>query len=522
MSKQRPKPLALVIMDGYGLSPQEEGDATAAAETPYLDKLFAEAPYATLGAAGNAVGLPEGQMGNSEVGHLNLGAGRKVYQEFTRINKAIEDNELEKNEELMNAIKTAKNNDSALHLIGLLSDGGVHSHILHLFGLLEMAKENGLEKVYIHSILDGRDTPPQSAVEYLNQLKEKLAELNIGKIATVSGRYYTMDRDERWDRTKKAYDALVKAEGKQSDDAVKAVENSYEEGVNDEFVEPVVVNSEGNIKDQDAVIFYNFRADRARQITRALALPDFDEFERPAEHPEELYYVCMTEYDEEFDLPVAFPQMTVENGLGTILSRQGLKQLRIAETEKYAHVTFFFNGGEEKELEGEDRVLIDSPQISTYDKQPEMSAPEVTEKVLELIDSDEYDVIILNYANPDMVGHTGDFEAAVQAVEAVNEGVSKVVPAILEQGGQVLLTADHGNAEKMAEDDGSPFTAHTTNSVPLFYLGGPEGVNIKEGILADIAPTMLDILGLDKPEEMTGNSLLQKTEKRQHKIQSGG
>lgn len=522
MSKQRPKPLALIIMDGYGLSPQEEGDATAAAETPYLDKLFAEAPYATLGAAGYSVGLPEGQMGNSEVGHLNLGAGRKVYQEFTRINKAIEDNELEKNEELMKAIKTAKENNSALHLIGLLSDGGVHSHILHLFGLLEMARENGLEEVYIHPILDGRDTPPKSAVGYLQQLEKKMDELNLGKIATVSGRYYTMDRDERWDRTKKAYDALVKAEGKQADTAVEAVKNSYAENVEDEFVEPVVINSEGRMQDGDAVIFFNFRADRARQITRALALSDFNEFTRPQEHPDELYYVCMTEYDEDFDLPVAFPQMTVENGMGSVLSRHGLSQLRIAETEKYAHVTFFFNGGEEKELEGEDRVLIDSPQISTYDKKPEMSAPEVTDKVLELIEKEKYDVIILNYANPDMVGHTGDFEAAVKAVEAVNEGVSRVVPAILEKGGQVLLTADHGNAEKMQEEDGSPFTAHTTNRVPLFYLGGPRGVDIKDGILADIAPTMLDILGIDRPEEMTGDSLLKQTDDKEYKIQSGG
>ncbi len=522
MSKQRPKPLALIIMDGYGLSPQEEGDATAAAETPYLDKLFAEAPYATLGAAGNAVGLPAGQMGNSEVGHLNLGAGRKVYQEFTRINKAIEDNELEKNDELTQAIETAKQNDGALHLIGLLSDGGVHSHILHLFGLLEMAKENGLEEVYVHPILDGRDTPPQSAVGYLRQLEEKMAELQVGEIATVSGRYYTMDRDERWDRTKKAYDALVKSEGKQAENAVTAVENSYDEGVNDEFVEPAVIKPEGSMKDGDAVIFFNFRADRARQITRALALPGFDEFKRAPEHPDDLYYVCMTEYDEDFDLPVAFPQMTVDNGLGTVLSRNGFTQLRIAETEKYAHVTFFFNGGEEKELEGEERELIDSPQISTYDKQPEMSAPAVTERVLELIDEDKFDVIVLNFANPDMVGHTGDFDAAVKAVEAVNEGVSRVVPAILEKGGQVLLTADHGNAEKMREDDGSPFTAHTTNDVPLFYLGGPEGIEIEDGILADIAPTMLDILGLEKPEEMTGNSLLKKAASKEYKIQSGG
>lgn len=522
MSEQRPKPVALIIMDGYGLSPREEGDATRAAETPYLDKLFQEAPYAVLGAAGEAVGLPEGQMGNSEVGHLNLGAGRKVYQEFTRINKAIEDNELEENERLMKAIRRADDNGGALHLMGLLSDGGVHSHILHLFGLLEMAEEYGLEDVYVHAILDGRDTPPQSALKYIEQLEEKMDELGVGEIATVSGRYYTMDRDERWDRTEKAYKALVKAEGKEAPSAAKAVENSYEEDVNDEFVEPVVVNPEGRIRDGDAVIFFNFRADRARQITRALALPEFSGFERPQEHPDDLYYVCMTEYDEDFDLPIAFPPMEVEKGLGEILSSQGLRQLRIAETEKYAHVTFFFNGGEEKELEGEERVLIPSPQIETYDKQPEMSAPEVTDRVLELIEEDEFDVIVLNYANPDMVGHTGDFEAAVKAVEAVEEGVSQVVPAILEKGGQVLLTADHGNAEKMEEEDGSPFTAHSTNDVPLFYLGGPRGITIRDGILADIAPTMLDILGLEKPEEMTGRSLLVEEAGQQKKIQSGG
>ncbi len=522
MSEQRPKPLALIIMDGYGLSPQDYGDATRKADTPYLDKLFAGAPYAVLGAAGDSVGLPEGQMGNSEVGHLNLGAGRKVYQEFTRINKAIEDGELQENEELNKAVNTAKENGSALHLIGLLSDGGVHSHILHLFGLLEMASRYELEDVYVHAILDGRDTPPQSAVEYIEQLEEKMSELNTGEIATVSGRYYTMDRDERWDRTEKAYSALVDGDGREADSAVEAVKRSYDEGADDEFVEPAVINSEGRIKDGDAAIFFNFRADRARQITRALALPDFKKFERSPNHPVNLYYVCMTEYDEDFDLPVAFPPMQVKKGLGEILSRKDYTQLRIAETEKYAHVTFFFNGGEEKELEGEDRILIPSPQIETYDKQPEMSAPRVTEKTLELLDEEDYDVIVLNYANCDMVGHTGDFEAAVKAVEAVDAGVSSVVPAILERGGQVLLTADHGNAEHMMEDDGSPFTAHTTNPVPLFYLGGPEGVDISDGILADIAPTILDILGLEKPDEMTGESLLNKKSGEKYKIQSGG
>ncbi|MFW6229756.1 MAG: 2,3-bisphosphoglycerate-independent phosphoglycerate mutase, partial [Halanaerobium sp.] len=386
---------------------------------------------------------------------------------------------------------------------------GVHSHIRHLFGLLEAAKKSGIQEVYIHAILDGRDTPPQSAVKYLEELKNKITEVGIGEIATVSGRYYTMDRDNRWERTELAYNALVLGEGREADSAIQAVEESYKEGVDDEFVVPIVINSDGRIKDNDSVFVFNFRADRVRQITKALALEEFDGFKRPEEHPENLYYLCMTEYDEEFDLPVAFGPQEIEDTLGEVLSREGLKQLRIAETEKYAHVTFFFNGGVEVANPGEDRVLIQSPQeVATYDQKPEMSAGEVTDKLIELLDSKDYDVIILNYANCDMVGHSGDFDAAVKAVEAVEEGVAQIVPAIIERGGQVLLTADHGNAEQMKEEDGSPFTAHTTNPVPLAYLGGPKGASIETGILADIAPTMLDILGIEKPESMTGDSLI--------------
>ena len=509
MPVNRPKPLALVIMDGYGIAPREDGDATRAANTPYIDELFKNNPKAELGASGKPVGLPDGQMGNSEVGHLNLGSGRIIYQDYTRINKALEDDELISNSKIKEAFNHAKTNNSALHLMGLLSDGGVHSHIRHLFGLLEAAKRSNIEEVYIHAILDGRDTPPQSAVKYLEKLENKIAEIGIGEIATVSGRYYTMDRDNRWERTELAYNALVLGEGKEADSAVQAVKDSYEENVDDEFVVPVVINSEVRIKENDSVIVFNFRADRVRQITKALALEEFDEFELSEEHPENLYYLCMTEYDEEFDLPVAFGPQDIKDTLGEVISREGLKQLRIAETEKYAHVTFFFNGGVEVANSGEDRTLIQSPQeVATYDQKPEMSAEEVTDKLLELLDNGEYDVIILNYANCDMVGHSGDFDAAVKAVEAVEKGVSKVVPAIIERGGQVLLTADHGNAEQMKEEDGSPFTAHTTNPVPLAYIGGPVEASIESGILADIAPTMLDILGIEKPESMTGKTLI--------------
>ncbi|MFP4016168.1 MAG: 2,3-bisphosphoglycerate-independent phosphoglycerate mutase [Halanaerobiales bacterium] len=508
----RPKPLALIILDGYGLRDDGEGNAVKAANTPHLDKYLEEYPMTTLDASGKAVGLPDGQMGNSEVGHLNLGAGRIVYQDYTRINKAIEDKSIFENEVLKDAYKYVAKDNHAIHLMGLLSAGGVHSHIEHLYGLLEMASEYGLEKVYIHTILDGRDTPPKSGAGYINELQEKLAELGVGKIATVSGRYYAMDRDNRWERTKKAYDAMVLGKGNQCDDPYKAVKNSYDDGVNDEFVIPVVIEKNGEptatIQDGDAVVFFNFRADRARQITRALALKEFEGFDRPAEHPDDLCYICLTEYDEDFDLPVAFPTLEIKNGFGETLSKNGLKQLRIAETEKYAHVTFFFNGGVEKEYSGEDRKLIPSPKVATYDLKPEMSAYEVTDALLERIAEDKYDVIVLNYANCDMVGHTGFMDAAIKAVETVDECMGKLVPAILEKGGQILMTADHGNSERMVDTDGEPFTAHTTSPVPLVYIGGPEGKKMKQGKLADIAPTMLTILGIDIPEEMTGDVLL--------------
>jgi len=508
----RPVPLALIILDGYGLREEEEGNAIKIAKTPVMDKLMNEYPMTTLKASGEAVGLPEGQMGNSEVGHLNLGAGRIVYQDYTRINKAIDDGSILDNPVLTEAVNYVKEHNGALHLMGLVSDGGVHSHIRHLFGLLEMADEKDLERVYVHALLDGRDTPPKSGAGYVQQLEDKLKELGTGKIATVMGRYYAMDRDNRWERTSKAYDALVLGQGVKKTDPVSAIKDSYQEGITDEFVLPVVIvdNNQptGTINDGDVVIFFNFRADRARQITRALALDEFDNFERPAEHPENLFYVCMTEYDEEFELPIAFPPMEITNGFGETLSKNGLKQLRIAETEKYAHVTFFFNGGIEKQFPGEDRKLIPSPKVATYDLKPEMSAYEVTEELLKKINEDIYDVIILNFANCDMVGHTGFLEAAVSAVEAVDECLGKIIPAILKKGGQVLLTADHGNSEKMIDVDGEPFTAHTTSPVPLLYIGGPEGVGVRSGKLADIAPTMLRILGLEIPEEMTGEVLI--------------
>ena len=508
----RPKPLALIIADGLGINENAEGNAVYQADTPFFDKLNKEYPHSILKPSGEAVGLPEGQMGNSEVGHLNIGAGRIVYQDFTRINKAVEEKHLLDNEALKKAVDHAKENDGALHLIGLLSDGGVHSHIKHLFGLIEMADRAGLEKVYIHPILDGRDTPPSSGTGYLKELQEELDRVGTGKIATVSGRYYTMDRDNRWERTKKSYDMLVLGEGNKAEDAIKAVEASYAEDVEDEFVVPTVITENGKpvgpMNDHDSVIFFNFRADRARQITEALTIDGFEGFEREPEHPEDLYYVTMTEYDEDFDLPVAFEPVEIEDGLGDVLSREGLKQLRIAETEKYAHVTFFFNGGVEEPNQGEDRILIPSPQVATYEMQPEMSAYKVTDKLLEKIEAEEYDVIILNYANIDMVGHTGFMDAAIEAVETVDECLSKIVPAILEKGGQALITADHGNGEKMKEEDGSPFTAHTSNIVPLYYVGGPKNKGIASGKLADLAPTMLEILGIEQPEKMTGKSLI--------------
>ncbi len=507
-----PKPLALFILDGYGLSDKIEGNAVRTADTPYLDSLFKEYPHNILQASGEAVGLPEGQMGNSEVGHLNLGAGRIVPQDYTRLNKAAREGKFPNNKIIQRAVTNVKEHNSVLHILGLLSDGGVHSHIRHLFGLLEMAKDEGLDDVYIHAIMDGRDTPPKSGKEYIKQLETKMEELGIGEISTVSGRYFTMDRDNRWERTQRAYDALVLGDGYKAEDAMTVMEDSYQDDVGDEFVLPaVIVNNNkpvATINDNDSVIFYNFRADRARQITRVLALDEFNSFERPKEHPENIYFVCMTEYDEDFNLPVAYKPLKLEKLLAEVLSKKNKKQLRIAETEKYAHVTFFFNGGEERKFTGEDRELIPSPKVATYDLQPEMSAYKVTDTLLNKIESNIYDVIILNFANPDMVGHTGIFKAAVEALEVVDSCVQKLVPAILAKGGQVLLTADHGNSEQMVDDKGEPYTAHTTNPVPFIYIDGPEGTEIKEGKLADIAPTILDILEIEKPEKMTGNSLI--------------
>ena len=511
---KRPDLLALIILDGFGISEKKEGNAILAAETPFIDKLLEKYPNTILQASGEAVGLPAGQMGNSEVGHLNLGAGRIVYQDYTRINKAVKNQELDENEILQEAINHIKKHDSCLHLMGLLSDGGVHSHTRHLFGLLEMAARANIKKIFIHPILDGRDTSPRSAVKYMKELQAKIKEMGIARIATVSGRYYSMDRDNRWERTQKAYRVLVEGKGEKAKDPVAAVENSYAKETGDEFVLPTVIIENGapvaTLNDNDAFIFYNFRADRARQITRALALEEFTEFARSPEHPRNPYYVCLTEYDETFELPIAFPPVTIKQTLAEVLSKHNIKQLRIAETEKYAHVTFFFNGGDEKTYPGEDRKLIPSPQIATYDLQPEMSAPQVTTELLKLLAGEHHDVIVLNFANPDMVGHTGFFEAAVTAVETIDRCLSELVPVILDKGGQILLTADHGNCEQMQDEKGEPHTAHTTNPVPLIYIGGSEDYRLQSGKLADIAPTILEILNIEQPGEMSGQSLLQK------------
>ena len=500
------KPLALIILDGFGYNPSDYGNAIRAAKTPNLDKLFATCPHTLIGASGMDVGLPDGQMGNSEVGHTNIGAGRVVYQELTRITKSISDGDFFQNEALCGAVENCKKNGTALHLMGLLSDGGVHSHLDHLFALLQMAKDKGLTKVYIHAFLDGRDVSPTSGADFVAQTVEKCREVGVGKIATVMGRYYAMDRDKRWDRVEMAYDAMVYGEGSTFNPVpVAAVKDSYAAGVTDEFVEPVVCDRDGTISDNDSVIFFNFRPDRAREITRTLVDPDFDGFTRQI-FP--LTFVCNTEYDASMpNVEVAFPRTSVRNGLGEYLSQMGMTQLRIAETEKYAHVTFFFNGGSETVFPGEDRVLVPSPKVATYDLQPEMSAHEVTDKCVERIESGAYDVIILNFANCDMVGHTGVFDAAVKAVETVDTCVGKVVDATLKMGGIAMITADHGNAEQMTEPDGSPMTAHTTNPVPFILCGA--GTELRQGgRLADIAPTMLDVMGLACPAEMDGTSLI--------------
>jgi len=500
------KPLILMILDGFGIAP-EKGNAIKAANKPNIDKLFAENPVTQIGASGMDVGLPDGQMGNSEVGHTNMGAGRIVYQELTRITKTINEDKLKENEAIVNAMDKAIENGTALHLMGLLSSGGVHSHNTHLYGILELAKKKGLENVYVHAFLDGRDVPPSSAAEFMDELLDKMKEIGVGKVATVSGRYYAMDRDNNWDRVEKTYAAMVYGEGEKADCPVCAVKNSYDKGVTDEFVVPVVVDGGAQVKPNDSVIFFNFRPDRAREITRTFVDPEFKGFERKnGFFP--VNFVCMTQYDATMpNVDVAFKPQTLKNTLGEYVSNKGMTQLRIAETEKYAHVTFFFNGGVEKQYEGEDRILVKSPAVATYDLQPEMSAYEVTDKLVPAIESGKYDMIILNYANCDMVGHTGVFEAAAKAVEAVDTCVGRVVEAIKKMGGVALITADHGNADKMVDADGSPFTAHTTNPVPFCVVG--YDCQLREGgRLADIAPTMLQIMGLEQPAEMDGVSLI--------------
>lgn len=500
------RPVLLCIMDGFGKNESTYGNAIAAAKKPNLDKIVSENPMTFIGASGLDVGLPDGQMGNSEVGHTNIGAGRVVYQELTRITKSIQDGDFFTNEALVGAMENCKKNSSALHLMGLMSDGGVHSHNTHLYGIMELAKRSGVDKVYIHCFMDGRDVPPTSGKDYLAELYEKCDEIGVGEIATVMGRYYAMDRDNRWERIVKAYKAMTEGEGVKFDCACKMMEESYANDVTDEFIVPAVSEKAVPVKDNDSIVFFNFRPDRAREITRAFVDPAFSGFER--EQLKGLYYVCMTQYDATMpNVHVAFKPETLENTFGEYISDKGLKQLRIAETEKYAHVTFFFNGGVEKQYPGEDRILVKSPAVATYDLQPEMSAYEVTDKLLAAIESDKYDAIILNYANCDMVGHTGVFDAAVKAVEAVDTCVGKIVDAVAAKGGVTLITADHGNADKMYEADGSPFTAHTTNPVPFIVVGYP--CELREGgRLCDIAPTMLKIMGLEQPKEMTGVSII--------------
>ncbi len=509
------RPTVLMILDGYGLSDKTEGNAIAQAKTPVMDKLMAEYPFVKGNASGMAVGLPEGQMGNSEVGHLNMGAGRIVYQELTRITKEIQDGDFFQNKELLAAVENCKEKNSALHLYGLLSDGGVHSHNTHLYALLKLAKDHGLEKVYVHCFLDGRDTPPTSGKDYVQELLDKMQEIGVGEVATVMGRYYAMDRDNRWDRVEKAYAALTKGEGLTAACPICAVSQSYEKGENDEFVVPTVILKDGRpvatIQDGDSIIFYNFRPDRAREITRAFCADTFDGFPRGKRL--DVKYVCFSEYDVTIpNKTVAFEKISVTNTFGEYLAAHHMTQARIAETEKYAHVTFFFNGGVEAPNEGEDRILVHSPKVATYDLKPEMSAYEVCDKLVEAIKSGKYDVIIINFANPDMVGHTGILPAAVKAIEAVDACVGRAVAALKEVDGQMFLCADHGNAEQLIDEEtGAPFTAHTTNPVPFILINYDPTYTLREGgCLADIVPTLIEMMGMEQPKEMTGKSLLVK------------
>ena len=509
------KPTVLMILDGYGLNNETKGNAVAEAKKPVMDKLMAECPFVQGNASGLAVGLPDGQMGNSEVGHLNMGAGRIVYQDLTKITKAIQDGDFFENKALLAACENVKKNDSALHLYGLVSDGGVHSHNSHIYGLLELAKRQGIEKVYVHCFLDGRDTPPASGKEYVAELEARMAEIGVGEVASVMGRYYVMDRDNRWDRVEKAYRALVFGEGEKTTSATEGIQASYDKDVTDEFVLPTVVEKDGapvaTIKDNDSVIFFNFRPDRAREITRTFCDDNFEGFDRGERV--KTTFVCFTEYDVTIqNKQVAFVKEEITNTFGEFLAAHNMKQARIAETEKYAHVTFFFNGGVEEPNEGEDRILVKSPKVATYDMKPEMSAYEVCDKLVDAIKSDKYDVIIINFANPDMVGHTGVEPAAIAAIEAVDACVGKAVDAIREVDGQMFICADHGNAEQLIDKEtGEPFTAHTTNPVPFILVNADPAYKLREGgCLADIAPTLIELMGLEQPKEMTGKSLLVK------------
>ena len=507
------KPLLLMILDGWGINPHAEANAIAQARTPNMTRLCAEYPHSEIDGSGLSVGLPAGQMGNSEVGHTNIGAGRVVYQDLTRISKSIEDGDFFENPALVDCMQKAKKGSGRLHLAGLVSDGGVHSHDTHLYALIEMARRQGVPEVFVHCLLDGRDSPPQSGGEYLERLEAEIARIGFGRIATVMGRYYAMDRDNRWERVEKAYRAIVGGEGNRFPSAAAAIKESYQAGVTDEFVMPSLIVEDdaplGRLGDGDAFIFFNFRSDRAREITRAFTDPAFSGFQRES-WPKLSSYLCMTCYDETFGLPVAFGSDELKNIFAEVIGNAGLAQLRIAETEKYAHVTFFFNGGREAVFPGEDRALIPSPkEVATYDLKPEMSAYLVTEELLKRLDEDKYDVIILNFANADMVGHTGILEAAVRAVEVVDECVGRLVERVLQKGGAALITADHGNAEVMVDETGGPHTAHTCDMAPVVLVDDSrKGAKLRKGVLADLAPTMLEMLGLAQPAEMTGKSLL--------------
>ncbi len=523
MARNKKRPVALIILDGWGISDNPVGNAVLAADTPFLDNLLATWPAARIKTSGSDVGLPDGQMGNSEVGHMNIGAGRIVYQDLLRISNAIEDGSFFENEAIRAAMRHASSNNRTLHLAGLLSDGGVHSHLEHLFALVDMAKREGVDKLAIHAFFDGRDTPPQSGIHYMAALLDHLDQVGLGRVASLSGRYYAMDRDNRWDRVEKAYRCLTAFDfdGTRARDPIDAIRASYEQGVTDEFIVPVMIVDEngkpiGPVREGDSYIFINFRPDRARELTRAFCQPEFDKFPVVGT-PLGLHYVGMTEYSADFsafpDYATAYPPEELTGTFGEVVAESGLRQLRIAETEKYAHVTFFFNGGREEPYRGEERILVPSPKVETYDLQPEMSAPGVTDKLLEMLDVDPPDVIILNYANGDMVGHTGLFDAACRAMEAVDGCLARVVPAILEKGGIALITADHGNLEEMIDPaGGGPFTAHTTNDVWLIGAG-LEACGLADGRLADLAPTMLDLLGLERSPGMTGRSLLTSKEK---------